>query len=188
MSLVKKQRVFLILAILFALLSGCDKDPVVRSVGDNVIYMPQAAYANMRYEVPSGLDSATRNYKVVDSENKVHIILGVLRSGSQPPEEFSVQIKPLEDTASALIDNGTFPAATTSVMPASIYELPATVTVPGNKYGATFYLSVDKAKLKSYAGKKLLLGVGIEKASRFSINSKLDKVIIIVDVNGLKLN
>jgi len=188
MNVVKKQRVFLILAIVFSLLSGCDKDPVVKSVGDNIIYMPQAAYANMRYEVPSGLDPATQNYKVVDSENKVHIILGVLRSGSQPPAEFSVQVKPLEDTVAALINNGTFPAATTSVMPSSIYELPATLSVPGNQYGATFYLSVDKEKLKSYAGKKLLLGVGIENASRFSINSELNKVIVIIDVNALELN
>lgn len=187
MHSVKKYLVWMMVWVLSGAIIGCEKDASEEAFGKSVVYLPQAAYANLRYEVPMGKDSATKNYFVDASGEKVNIILGVLRSGMETPAAYSVEVKPLEDTVSKLITNGVFPSATHLVMPSTLYQLPSSVSVPAGSYGTAFYVSLNKAALKSYAGKKLLLAVGISNPSMYQLSPGLNKVIVIIDVNALNL-
>ena len=176
-----------LLMLLAAGLAGCEKDDNETTFGTVSIFMPQATVAATRYAVPSGLDSATYNYKIDAAGDKVNVILGIVRSGTQGTEAFSVAVAANADTAAKMISNSVLDPAVHVVMPAGLYTLPTEVKVATGKTGNTFYLSLNKTQLKTYAGKKLVLGVVISQPSNYVITPGTDKVIVIVDVNALKL-
>jgi hypothetical protein len=169
-------------------LAGCEKDDSATAFGNSQIYMPQSTIAAGRLAVPNtgiGLDSATRNFKL--ENDSVKIILGVARSGLAALERYEVGISASVDTVSRLISSSVFPAATTIALPADIYTLPSSITVPENQSGQTFYLSIHRSKLKAYAGKTALVRIGISGASKYTISPAANSVLLVININGLNL-
>jgi hypothetical protein len=160
------------------------------------IYMPQSMQsgnsASIVYNVPSGLDSATYNYVIDTPNNKVNIVLGVLRSGKAAGDAYSVTILTNPDTINAAIANGSLvgnpdPGAPIVLLPSSAYSLPATVAVSSGSNQATFWLSVDKDQLKALSGKKAALAVYLTKPSRYQLSSVNSQTIVLIDVDALHL-
>lgn len=182
-----RAQLFLLLLALTTGMAACEKDDSKQAFGNTNIYMPQATIAANRYTVPSGLDSATYNYKIDVQNDKVNIILGVSRSGRQDAGAFSVDVAANADTINQLMSSGVLDPAMYALLPASVYSLPQKLLVPDGSTSATFYLSVNKTQLKTYAGRKLALAVLIRNPSAYNIMAGIDKVIVIIDVNALKL-
>jgi hypothetical protein len=145
-------------AVLATVLGGCQKEAGSLSYGTPVIYMPQSMQAgtstSIVYNVPSGVDSNTYNFVIDTPNNKLNIVLGVLRSGKVADGAFSVGVGVNPDTVSAAIAAGSLvgspdPTDTIVLLPSSAYSLPATVAVPSGSNQATFYLSVDLTQLKA---------------------------------------
>jgi hypothetical protein len=185
----KRFSFFIAAFLLAAVLNGCEKDASSQAFGNDAtqIYMPQATIANLMYAVPAGLDSATYNYKIDAVNNKVNIILGVTASGAHAPGNYTVNVVANTDTINQMITNGVLPAATTQVLPAGIYTLPQTVSVPAGQTAASFYLSIDETQLKTYAGETLGLEVVLNNPSQYVLNTTINKTIILINVSALNL-
>lgn len=190
MKLCNKYSFLLSVVLLACMFVACEKDASKTDFGSPLIYMPQAQStggANLNYAVPSGADSATYNYKIDNQNNKVNVLLGVTRSGLQNLDAYSVSISANTDTIVQMLAANVLNPATTMVLPANSYTLPQSISVSAGQSSASFYLSIDKAQLKTYTGKKLALGVVLSNPSKYSLNPSKNKVIVIIDVNSLNL-
>ncbi|RYE28367.1 MAG: DUF1735 domain-containing protein [Sphingobacteriaceae bacterium] len=182
-------------ALLAIYLMGCDKKDSNTAFGFNYVYMPQATVSggtNLNYLVPSGLDTNTYNYKIDAKNNKVNVYLGVSCSGKVATAGYTVSVTTRSDTIATLISSGAInvaPNATKAVvlLPNIAYTLPATVTVPAGEYRADFNLAIDLTMLKTYAGKKVALCVMVSNPTNYMLNNTANKVVIIIDVDALKL-
>ena len=167
---------------LFALAS-CAKGDGDKDYGVEKVYIPQSmtdgGITNV-YKVPSGEGEYTYNY-AVEAET-VEVFLGVMRSGKQSGEAFTVDIV-VNDEASAAM------AAKygAEVMGADLYTLPESVSVDAGSNKKTFHLSLNKAALKAKADTKLVLCVGLANCTAYEISEKAAEVTVLVDVNALKL-
>ena len=177
-----------------ATLAGCEKEASSLDYGTPLVYMPQSMQSgtSIVYNVPSGLDSATYNYVIDTPNNKLNIVLGVLRSGKAANDGFSVAILTDSDTVNAAIAGGSLvgnPDPTDSIvlLPSSAYSLPATVQIPSGSNQATFYLSVDIGQLKALSGKKAALAVFLDKPSTYTLSPVNSETIVLIDVNALNL-
>ena len=167
---------------LFAL-SSCAKGDGDKLYGVEKVYIPQSmadgGITNV-YKVPSGDGEYTYNFSI--EAETVEVYLGVVRSGKQSGEAFTVDV---------VVNNETTAAQATALgavaMPSSMYELPEKVSVDAGTNRATFHLSINKAELKNYAGKKLVLCVGLANPTHYEISEKAAEVTVLVDVNALNL-
>lgn len=179
------------LALLF--FSACDKKDSASPFGLNYIFIPQANQSggvNLNYLVPSGLDTNTYNYKIDVKNNRVNVLLGVNCSGKDAASGYTVNVATLADTVNQLITANKLGGSLTKpaiLLPASAYTLPGSVTVPSGQYMTPFYLSIDETQLRSYSGKRVALCVTISNPTHYSLNTIFNKVIIIIDVDALKL-
>jgi len=172
--------------ILFVLIISCNKSDS-DDFGFTNVYMPQAAMRDggrtNNYQVPWSTTNGTKNYSVDSVANSINVVLGVYRAGIQDSNGFSVDVVTKNDTANLLISNGTLTNAV--LLPADIYTLPASVTVPAGQRELTFYLKVDRKKLiekyTAFSGKRLILAVGITNPSHYELNQSLSTTIIILD-------
>ena len=66
--------------------------------------------------------------------------------------------------------------------------MPSTVVVPDGKTGGTFYLDIPVLAISrsEYAGKKLVLSVGIRNPSAYELSDAATKTAVIVNVDALK--
>lgn len=172
-----------LLLLVLSMLTSCQKGDGDEDYGFAYVYMPQAMIAgglDNKYNVPSGSGESSYNFKVHDG--KLNVILGVLRSGKLSDKAYSVDIKAFE-TSSEILS-----AVDGIAMPASIYSLPPTITVPADKSGESFFLSVDEAALKSeaYNGKKLVLTIEISNPSNFELSDTGTSVVVIIDVDSVR--
>ena len=73
-------------------------------------------------------------------------------------------------------------------MPEGLYSLPSTVVVPDGKTGGTFYLDIPVLAISrsEYAGKKLVLSVGIRNPSAYELSDAATKTAVIVNIDALK--
>lgn len=168
-------------------LQSCQKDDDHSVFGIEKVYMPQALQSggiDLTYQVPTGIDSASRNYSIDPMAGTVHIILGVSRSGMQSSPGFSVKVSSDADTVAAAISSG---ALTAVELPAKDYTLPESVSIPAGKTEATFDLSIGIPVLKAYAGKKVALAVRITDPSRYMLNEDFNETIVVIDVDALNL-
>lgn len=173
------------LFFLYSLVS-CEKSDGELDYGYENIYIPQSLLtgSDLNYKIPAGLDSASRNYKL--ENNKVNIILGILKSGTKTTKPFTVDLINRQDTVTSilsrnLISNGV-------VLPETMYTVPDKIDVAAGKSGQTFYLSVDANLLKAnYAGKKAVAAFELTNPSRYNLNQKNNKVVVIIDVNALNI-
>lgn len=180
-----KNRLISFLAALCALaFAACEGDGDA-DYGFGKIYMPQAVSTgglNNSYAVPSGGGESTRNFRV--ENGSVRVILGVMRSGKLSDKRgYTVEVYTSdEETAAAVAAYGG------EAMPAGLYTLPDEVVVPAGQSGATFYLSIPVAALSrdEYAGRKLVLSVGIRNPSAWELAPTGTRTAVVVDVDALK--
>jgi hypothetical protein len=188
MKLKIKSFVYTATLVALAVFAGCEKNDKDLDYGNPKIYMPQSltSGSNLNYLVPKGLDSASRNYVIDVKADRVNVLLGVLRSGKTSNDAYSVSITTKADTINTLIANNVL--TNTVLLPESMYKLPQTVSVADGQDGTSFYLSIDKTQLKTnYTGKKVALAVVASNPTKYNLSPLNNKVIVIVDVNALKL-
>lgn len=174
--------------LLLLVTAGCEKNASDAVFGDPKVFMPQAQIAALRYNVPNtgiGYDSVTKNFQL--TSDSVRIILGISRSGTDKTEGYSADVYANADTVNQMITAGIFPAVTSMVLPSDTYSLPARVTVPDGTAGTAFYLAINRAKLKTYAGKTVLLSVGVRNPTKYTVNTAINKVIVVINVTALNL-
>ena len=167
---------------LFALAS-CAKGDGDKDYGVQKVYIPQAmadgGISNV-YNVPSGEGEYTYNFAI--TEETVEVYLGVLRSGKQSGNAFTVDVVVNDETSAQMAAK-----YGAEVMDPSIYTLPAEVSVAAGSNSKTFHLSLNKAALKEKAGKKLVLCVGLANCTSYEINEKAAEVTVLVNVSALNL-
>ena len=190
-----KQIAVLIALMATIVLVGCEKNDSETPFGDSVIYIPQATVGNGQnqiYMVPSGKDKNTYNFKVDTLGKIVNVFLGVTRSGLDAYKAYSVDVSTRSDTVATLIANGLINPPSTTILPVEVlpqtdYNLPTTVSVTDGKYSEGFYLAIKLDALKTYAGKKVALCVVISNPTNYTLSTVNNKVIILIDVDALKL-
>ena len=167
---------------LFAL-SSCAKGDGDKDYGVEKVYIPQAmadgGITNV-YNVPSGEGEYTYNFAI--KEETVEVFLGVLRSGKQAGQAFSVDVVVNDETSAAQAAK-----LGAEVMNAGMYTLPEKVNVAAGTNSKTFNLSLNKAALKEQAGKKLVLCVGLANCTAYEISEKAAEVTVLVNVDALNL-
>jgi hypothetical protein len=186
------------LFLIFILFMSCGDKEASKPFGNTVVFIPQSTVTggvNLNYLVPSvnSLDTNTNNFKVDTLGNKVNVFLGVTCSGKQQAlNGYSVNVSTRTDTINQLITNGLIKVApnaakTVVLLPATAYTLPTSVVVPSQAYATGFYLSINTTMLKTYAGQKVALCVVITSPSMYTLSTVNNQVIIIIDVDSLKL-
>ena len=180
----KNKFILLIASFCAFAFSACEGDGDA-DYGFGKVYMPQAVSTgglNNSYAVPSGGGDDTYNFRVANGT--VKIVLGIMRSGKLSDKKgYTADVyTSAEDPAAAVAGFGG------EAMPEGLYSLPATVVVPDGKTGETFYLDISAASLSKdeYAGKKLVLSVGIRNPSAYELADTGTKTAVIVDVDALK--
>lgn len=180
-----KNRLFLLAALLGAFaLTACEGDGDA-DYGFGKIYMPQALSTgglDNTYAVPSGGGEYSRNFRV--ENGTVRIILGVLRSGKlSDARGYAVDVYTSDEATAAAVA-----AAGGEAMPSGMYSLPKTVVVAEGKAGETFYLDIPAAALAKaeYAGRKLVLAVGIRNPTAYELAATGCLTAVVVDVDALK--
>lgn len=154
------------------LTASCEKADSAKPWGNALIYMPQANYSP--YTVPNAGDATNVNQNWKFENDRVLIFLGVYRAGLEELEEYSVNIS----TGTEVLEN-------TTLLPASEYTLPSSVTCPAGKRDATFYLSVDLAFLQANSATDYSLRVTISDPSRYSLNESLCSTDVFIDTDAL---
>lgn len=184
-ALLKNKILFVIIFFAMAFFTGCKDGDGDADYGFAYVYMPQATASgglSNHYNVPSGGGDYTYNFRIDKENNKLNVILGVIRSGKVSSDGFSVDVLALPGSTQA-------DASMNEVLlPESMYTLPSNVTVPEGKSNNSFYLSVDINSLKSdvYTGKKLLLTVGIDKPTKFQLSETNTETLVIIDVDAVR--
>lgn len=190
MRLIMKRNAFFIAVILIAaVFASCQKGDGDVDYGYTYIYMPEATSTgglSQNYSVPSGYSSSSYNFEIDSINHKLNIILGVSRSGKESSEGYQVDVVVDQDTTNALISSNVIQNGL--LLPASIYSIPSSVTVPTGKTSGTFYLSVNSSDLKAdaYTDKVLALTVRIKNPNKYSLNTKYSKTIVLIDVNSIR--
>ena len=180
----KNKLILLIAFLCTCAFAACEGDGDA-DYGFGKVYMPQAVSTgglNNSYAVPSGGGDYTYNFRV--ENGTVRIILGVIRSGKLSDKKgYTVDVyTSAEDTAAAVSAFGG------EAMPEGLYSLPSTVVVPDGKTGGTFYLDIPVLAISrsEYAGKKLVLSVGMLKRASYELSDAATKTAVIVNVDALK--
>lgn len=177
------RKILLTVLSLFALaLASCSKGDGDLDYGLMKIYMPQAMAGggiDNIYNVPSG--GGTDTYNFTEEEDSYKVFLGVMRSGKEAGESFSVDVvTDAGETAKQAEALGGIQ------MPADVYTLPSSVSVKAGSNASTFHLILNKTALDAHAGKKLILCVGLANPSRYELSEKGTIATIVVDVDALK--
>ena len=172
---------FAIFSVCVLALTSCAEGDGDKDYGLMKIYMPQAmaggGIGNI-YNVPSGGGEYTYNFEA-DGDN-INVFLGVMRSGKAAGEAFTVDIQTSEEqSAEQAAELGA------EAMPASVYTLPSKVTVEAGTNSKTFHLVLAKQALSTYAGKKLVLCIGLANPSKYELSDKGTVVTVLVDVDAL---
>ncbi|MBR5211435.1 MAG: DUF1735 domain-containing protein [Bacteroidales bacterium] len=167
---------------LFALAS-CAEGDGDKLYGVEKVYIPQSmadgGITNI-YNVPSGDGEYTYNFSIEDET--VEVFLGVLRSGKQAGEAFTVDVVVNNETTAAQAT-----ALAAEVMSSDLYTLPSNVKVEAGTNQTRFNLSLNKAALKAKAGKKLVLCIALANPSKYELSEAAAEVTVLVDVDALKL-
>lgn len=177
-----KRILFTILSACILVLASCSKGDGDLNYGLMKIYMPQAMAGggiDNIYNVPSG--GGTDTYNFAEDEDSYNVFLGVLRSGKEAGEEFTVSIVADADETAAQAA-----ALEAIAMPSEVYSLPATVKVETGSNAASFHLELSKDALAAYSGKRLVLCVGLASPTRYELSENGTMATVVVDVDALK--
>src|SRR5687767_1981604 len=96
---------FALLAMMAMMVISCEYDQIDRDWAEPMVYMPQTTLfsggSDNNFPVPMN-----GNFSMDSANNKIHVMLGVFRSGTQKPEPFSVDVSVDNDTIISLINAG----------------------------------------------------------------------------------
>lgn len=183
-----------LLMVVSAFLTSCEKSDSETLFGNSLIFIPQSTVSggqNAHYLVPSGTNNFTYNFKVDTLGNTVNVLLGVSRSGLEVYNAFSVDITTQSDTINTLIANGKINLTASSIpvqlLPETAYTLPSKVSVVDGAYSAKFNLAIKMDQLKTFGGQKVALCVVISNPTKYALNLRNSKVVVLIDVDALKL-
>jgi hypothetical protein len=170
-------------------LTACENGDGNSEYGIPVLYMPQAMSGggmDNTYAVPSGDGEFTYNFKIDMSRKQLDIILGVLRSGLLSNSPYTVDVISSWDTTLQIAQSGSIENAV--VMPEEIFTIPSQVSVPGDKSGETFYLSVslDALERNEYTGKNLMIIIGLANPSRYELHAQKASTVVVVNVDAIR--
>lgn len=164
-------------------LSSCAKGDGDKDYGIEKVYIPQSmadgGITNI-YKVPSGDGEYTYNFSI--EEETVEVFLGVIRSGKQSGEAFTVSVIVNDETTATQAA-----ALNAEVMDPAIYTLPSSVSVAAGTNSKSFNLSLNKAALKGCAGKKLVLCIALASPTKYELSENASEVTVLVDVDALNL-
>jgi hypothetical protein len=169
--------------------TACDSGDGKADYGIAVLYMPQAVSGggiDNTYAVPSGDGEYTYNFKIDEGQNRLNIILGVLRSGLLPNEAYTVDVVSRSDTTVQIVQSGSIENAL--ALPEEWYEIPSRVSVPGDKNGETFYLSVslDALSRDEFTGKNLVAAIALANPSRYELHALKAVTVVVIQVDGIR--
>jgi len=177
----------LFILLIIVTLSACEKDISEEKVGIENVYIPQsisASTSDNNYAVPGNINfGAAKIFKDDEVNNKVQIYLGVAKSGTQETQPFTVDISSRADTINQLITAG----SSFVLLPSAAYTLPPNISLAAGQTSASFNMVIDKPTLKAFAGKKVAACVSLSNPTKYTLNARTKKVIIIIDVDALKL-
>jgi hypothetical protein len=160
--------------------SSCQKPDSDKEWGSALIYMPQAMYSP--YVVPNGgsmdNNNGNQNYVIDNSAMELRIFLGVYRSGLMEKLSYTVDVA-VPQNAEAL--------SGTTLLPATAYSLPSSVTCPDGKRDASFYLTVDLSYLKANATTDFSLPVTISNPTSYELNESLVTTTVRINTSALTL-
>lgn len=183
----KRNILFITVVLVLAMFAGCQKGDGDADYGYTNIYMPQATVTgglNLNYAVPSGDGFETYNYKIDSINHKLNVILGVIRSGKQSDDGYSVSVSVNKDTTTQLITKNVITNGV--LLPDASYTLPTSVSVPAGQSYSSFYLSIDAVTLKTFSGKKAAITIAISNPSNYTLYTKYSKTVVIIDVDAIK--
>ncbi len=173
---------WIVVCCAWACFTACEGDGDA-DYGFGKIYMPQAVSTgglDNSYAVPAGGGEHTANCRI--ENGTLRVILGVTRSGKMSDNGgYSVDVYASSDAATAAAFGGV-------PMPAGGYSVPEQIQVPDGSYNATFYLDIPAATLRNadYAGKKLVLTVGVRNPSAYELAETGTETAVVVDVDAAK--
>lgn len=171
---------------LFALVS-CAEGDGDKDYGIEKVYIPQSmadgGITNI-YNVPSGEGEYTYNFSI--EEETVEVFLGVIRSGKQAGEAFTVDVIVNDETTASQAN-----ALGAEVMDPGIYTLPSKVSVEAGTNSKGFNLSLNRAALKAIkdegAVEKLVLCIALASPTKYELSEKASEVTVLVNVGALNL-
>jgi PKD domain/Domain of unknown function (DUF1735) len=111
---------------------------------------------------------------------KFNVPIGIIKSGVNVSGSVSVTVAAITDTVTKLITAGKLPA-TTELLPAAAFTLPASADLADGETNGTFTLAVDLNFLKTNIAKKYAIAVGISSTAPGLINSKLSIAVIYIE-------
>lgn len=172
------KKILLIVTIaLSALFVSCEKQ---QDWGLKKIYMPQAAINNSisnDYNVPM---SGQKDNNYLLEGDKLNVFLGVYCSGQGNLQEYSVDVY---YDALASTDK----ASGKVLLAEEYFTIPSTINVPSGERQATFYMTIDLAKLKAehpeYKTEQLVAVIGIKNPSKFELNEEISKTTVVIDAS-----
>lgn len=149
-----------------------------------ILYMPAAVNGIFNIDdVPQRLDflptpGQAYRFTIDLTKNKMIVPLGVYRSGLDRSGAVSVDIAANSDTITKLVTAAKLPA-TTTILPAAKFTLPATCALVSGKEIGTFDLEIDLDYLKSLPNAVIAVGVGIS-SSALKVNPLLKTTIVVI--------
>lgn len=167
---------------------SCDKNDSATPWGESLVYMPQASLLNgglsNDYPVPFNSDWQTKNYQYDSLNGILKVDLGVYRSGLNQLEPFTVDIKANMDSTQIAAGKIAKGYALTS----DYFSLPNQVSVGNGQREQNFSLTIDLKKLANAnpgaTTKRLVLVVEILNPSKYQLNNKLNKTVVVVNTGA----
>lgn len=146
---------------------SCTKGDGDADYGNTYIYIPQAMFdggLTSEYPVPSGDGNTTYNF--LSDGDGIHILMGVIRSGKEAGQAFTVRI-----------------TATSSDFPT--YTLPEKVSVEAGSNRASFSLDLPLSVLDEFKDRKPAITVAITEPTAYQLAAQATSVRVVVDINAL---
>ncbi len=164
-----------------AFLTFSCKENGKEELGVQLVYMPQASMYNggITNEYPVPLEGISIANYTLSEEGEMKVVLGVTRSGEAKLEAYSVTVgyDPAA-TAAAVSSMGENAVA----IPDGTFSVPSSVSVPAGERQATFYLTVDMAKIreehKDFYNKKIICAVKISNPTKYELNNDLSTTLV----------
>lgn len=191
----RKNLLFLALAAMVSILTGCEPSDANKDYGFPKIYIPQATVTGMdnSYPIPNGPLDQNKTYVCNFEDGKLNIALGVVRAGALAKEKaFSVDLKVCDSETARKIaeyDSKDVPAAE---LPVNLCTIPGKISVKEGENTGTCYVTVDLKTLAGQAssivtdGKYQLLVLGLEIANptEYELAESNTSVVIVLDLNS----
>lgn len=162
------------LSLIAMIFFSCEEADSDKEWGSALIYMPQATYGGNKYIVPNEGTPAQHNMNYAVAGDRIHIFLGVYRSGLMALEAYSVKINSGDAGKAGYIS-----------LPESAFTLPEQVSVTAGNRENTFYLSVDLNFLKNHKGTNYSLSVGLSDPTNYALNTDISTTFVLINTTLL---